>query len=157
MLSKNEIMKLGVDRAFETMSQGIGGPFGAVIVKDGEVISVASNSVLADHDPTAHAEVNAIREACKKLGTHDLTGCTIFCTSEPCPMCLSAIIWANMKKAIYGCTATDAAEIGFRDDYIYQFIRDNCSDESVLELSNENRDTCIELFKAYHEENREMY
>lgn len=157
MVNKNEIMKLGVDRAFETMSQGIGGPFGAVIVKDDEIIAVASNSVLADHDPTAHAEVNAIRQACKKLGTHDLTGCEIFASGAPCPMCQSAIIWANIKKVYTSGTVTDAAAIGFRDDYIYKFIEGGCLDSSVLETEQLDRTPAVELYTAYHEMNKEMY
>ena len=92
------IMKLGIDKARETMNKNYGGPFGAVIVKNNEVVAIASNTVLKDNDPTAHAEINAIREACKKLNTYDLSNCTLYATGYPCPMCLSAIIWANIKK-----------------------------------------------------------
>ena len=115
----HDLMSKAVERAAKTMNQNIGGPFGALIIdKDGNILSISSNSVLKDHDPTAHAEINAIREATKKIGTHDLTGCTLYTTCYPCPMCLGAIIWSNIKKVYYGCTAKDADEIGFRDDFI---------------------------------------
>lgn len=100
-----------------------GGPFGAVIVKNGKIISKAHNTVLKSKDATAHAEVNAIREASKVLGTHDLKGCILYTSAEPCPMCLSAIIWANIKEVYYALTKEEAGEIGFRDDIIYEYIR----------------------------------
>lgn len=154
---KKAFMELGAIKARDTMMKNYGGPFGAVIVKDNTVIAVASNSVLADHDPTAHAEVNAIRAACKTLGTHDLSGCELYATSEPCPMCLSAIIWANIKKVYYGCSAKDAADIGFRDEHIYKFIEGGCSDMSVLDISQLDRDYCIKLFEDYKEHNKQLY
>ena len=99
-----------------------GGPFGAVIVKDGRVISEGWNTVTSDNDPTCHAEVNAIRKACKKLRTFDLSGCEIYSTTEPCPMCLATIYWAKMSGLYYGNDRKDAAGIGFDDDFIYQEI-----------------------------------
>ena len=120
---KKEIIRKAVDRARETMNKNLGGPFGAAVIdQDGNVIAIASNSVLGDHDPTAHAEINAIREAARIKGTHDLSGCIIFATGYPCPMCLSAIIWANIREVVYGCRPEDADAIGFRDDFIYHFI-----------------------------------
>jgi tRNA(Arg) A34 adenosine deaminase TadA len=107
--------------ANESVRHG-GGPFGAVIVKDGKIIAGSSNSVTIDNDPTAHAEVNAIREACRKLGTFDLTGCRIYTSCEPCPMCLGAIYWAHIDKIYYANDRRDAADIGFDDDFIYQEI-----------------------------------
>ena len=103
-MNKNEIMKLCVESCIDGMKNHEGGPFGCAIVKDGEVIAVAHNTVIKTNDPTAHGEVNAIREACKKLNTFDLSGCELYTTSEPCPMCMSAIIWANISKVYYGCT-----------------------------------------------------
>lgn len=150
-------MGLAVEQTRKTMSQNIGGPFGAAIVKDGEIIAVNSNRVLADHDPTAHAEITAIREACKKLGTHDLSGCVMYATGYPCPMCLGAIVWANIKTCYYGCTPEDAADIGFRDDFIYDFIKGDCKDVNVLEFAEVQRKQCLELFKEYHEKEKEMY
>ena len=95
----NRVISLAIEQARKTMNQNIGGPFGAAIIdKDGNIISVSSNTVLRDNDPTAHAEVNAIREACKKINSYDLSECILYTTAYPCPMCLSAIIWANIKK-----------------------------------------------------------
>lgn len=156
-MNNEEIMQLGVNRACKTMKENIGGPFGAVITKGDEVIAVASNTVLQDNDPTCHAEMNAIRQACKVLGTYDLSGCEIYCTSEPCPMCLSAIIWSNMKVAYFGCTAVDAANIGFRDDYIYKFIANDRSDSSVLKMIPSSRSECIKLFEEYSSGQKQLY
>lgn len=151
-------MNLAVGQAKETMNKNIGGPFGAAIIdSEGNIIAVNSNRVLGDHDPTAHAEITAIREACKKLGTHDLSGCTIYATGYPCPMCLGAMVWANIKKCYYGCRPSDAEQIGFRDDFIYRFIKDGCKDAEILELTESHREQCLELFKEYHEEEKELY
>ena len=153
-----EPMRLAIEKVRETMNKNIGGPFGAAIIDSvGNIIAVSSNRVLGDHDPTAHAEISAIREACKKLGTHDLSGCVIYATGYPCPMCLAAIIWANIKTCYFGCRPSDAEEIGFRDDFIYRFIKGDCKDSNILELSESNRVQCLELFKEYHEKGKEMY
>jgi guanine deaminase len=150
------IMKIGIDKARETMMKDFGGPFGAVIVKNNKIIAVSSNTTLKDHDPTAHAEINAIREAGKKLGTHDLSGCILYATGYPCPMCLSAIIWANIKEVYYGTNLKDAEEIGFRDDFIYKFIKNDNQGE-ILNLSKLDREECIKLFQEYKEANKVIY
>lgn len=114
-----------LQRAIELAKQSIktgGGPFGAVIVKDGEIVAETSNSVTKDNDPTAHAEVNCIRMACKKLNTFVLEGCDIYASSEPCPMCFGAIYWAHIDKIFYAATRDDAAWGGFDDDFIYKEI-----------------------------------
>lgn len=121
----NKYMRKGYIRARNTLQKDYGGPFGACVVKDGKVISVGSNLVLKNNDPTAHAEIVAIRRACRKLKTYDLSGCELYATSYPCPMCLSAIIWANIKKVYYGTDLRDAEKIGFRDDFIYNFIKND--------------------------------
>lgn len=154
--SDTMIMQLAIDEARKTMNQDIGGPFGALIVKDNKVIAVSSNTVLGSHDPTAHAEINAIREAGKKLNTHDLTGCKIYATGYPCPMCLSAIIWANIKEVYFGTTLKDLEKIGFRDEYIYDFIRKNNIGE-ILSIKNIEREECIKLFEEYIQMKKEMY
>lgn len=156
-MNSSEIMKLGIEEAKKTMREGKGGPFGAVIIKNNEIISIASNTVLGDHDPTAHAEINAIRKACKKLNTHDLSNCELYTTAYPCPMCLSAIIWANIKIIHYGCRATDADKIGFRDDFIYKFIENKCKNIEIMEITEEDRDNCLKLFEEYAKENRTIY
>ncbi|MCR5014470.1 MAG: nucleoside deaminase [Bacteroidales bacterium] len=111
-------MREAIRLADESVHHG-GGPFGAVIVKDGEIIAKSSNSVTIDNDPTAHAEINTIRQACRKLGTFDLTGCSIYTSCEPCPMCLGAIYWSHLSAVYYGNDRKDAAEIEFADDFIY--------------------------------------
>jgi len=124
-----------------------GGPFGVVIVdKEGNIIAKEHNQVIKTNDPTAHAEINAIRSACKKLGTKDLKDCIMYSTCEPCPMCLSAIIWSNIKIVYYGSTRKDAASIGFKDDDIYEHIKGN---KELLEEINTKDQSCIELFKNY--------
>ncbi len=125
-----EIMQRAIDLAAESVKKG-GGPFGAVVVKDGKVIAENANSVTPDNDPTAHAEVNAIRLACKKLGTFMLDGCEIYASCEPCPMCLGAIYWAHIKTIYYAGTRSDAAKAGFDDDFIYREINIDPEKRSV--------------------------
>ena len=112
----NKYMKLAIDQARQGITKKHGGPFGTVIVKDGKVIAKGHNHVLAHNDPTCHGEVDAIRKAGKKLNTFDLSGCELYTTGEPCPMCLCACLWANIEKVYYGCTIKDNEMIGFRDD-----------------------------------------
>ena len=118
-MKQKDMMRRAIALSENSVQNG-GGPFGAVIVKDGEVIAEASNSVTIDNDPTAHAEVNAIRLATKKLGTFNLSGCEIYTSCEPCPMCLGAIYWAKIDRIYYANNRKDAARIGFGDDFIYQ-------------------------------------
>ena len=144
-----EFMLKATSEADNNLQTNEGGPFGAVIVKDDKIVGKGHNRVLINHDPTCHAEIEAIRDACKNLNTHDLTGCTLYTSCYPCPMCLSAIIWANIKKVYYGNTAKDAADIGFRDDFIYKFIEGKCSDASVLDLVPQDHDMTIKTFEAF--------
>ncbi len=154
----DQALEKAIAQARKTMNENIGGPFGAAIIDvDGSVLCVASNSVLGDHDPTAHAEINAIRLAGQLKGTHDLTGLVMYATGYPCPMCLSAIIWANISEVIYGCRPADAEEIGFRDDFIYRFIEDGRSDVSVLRIEEYGRDQCLELFEEYATLSKQIY
>lgn len=115
-------MEEAIRLAVENVEKGKGGPFGAVIVKDGQIVAACGNTVTPDNDPTAHAEVNVIRTACRQLGTFQLTGCEIYCSCEPCPMCLGAIYWARPESVYYACTKEDAAEAGFDDSFIYKEI-----------------------------------
>lgn len=150
------MMNLAVDEARKTMNGDIGGPFGAVIVdKDNNIIAVSSNTVLGSHDPTAHAEINAIRKAGEFLGTHDLSGCKLYATGYPCPMCISAIIWANIRDVYYGTDLKEAEDIGFRDQKIYDFIKGN--DLKLLNISQKDHDICLKLFNEYRDNNREIY
>jgi tRNA(Arg) A34 adenosine deaminase TadA len=123
-------MREAIRLAKENIDQG-GGPFGAVIVKDGKILAASGNSVTKDNDPTAHAEVNAIRRACRQLGTFELTGCTLYTSCEPCPMCLGAIYWAHIDRIFYGCTRKDAKEADFDDDHIYCEIGKDVSERSI--------------------------
>ena len=148
-------MKEAIDEARRTMNLNYGGPFGAMIVKDNKIIVVASNTVLKDNDPTAHAEINAIRKASKVLNTYDLSGYTLYTTGYPCPMCLSAIIWSNIKEVYYGTNLEDAAKIGFRDEFIYDYIKGKNKD--ILSLKNLEHDECLKLFKEYQDNNKDIY
>lgn len=118
-LTKEELMRMAIRLSEENVAAG-GGPFGAVIARDGEIIATGTNRVTPDCDPTAHAEVSAIRAAAKKLGTFDLSGCEIYTSCEPCPMCLGAIYWARLDRMYYGNNKHDAAKIGFDDAFIYE-------------------------------------
>ncbi len=156
----NDFMKRANELAKENLFSDDGGPFGAVVIKDGKIIGEGKNQVLIGKDPTAHAEIMAIRTACKNLNTYDLTGCIIYTSCYPCPMCLSAIIWANIKTVYYGNTKTDAAAIGFRDDFIYQYIQQLSSEQentNVLQLIPLNREETIETFKQYQKRKKKIY
>ncbi len=151
----NEFMEVAIDLSDDNFDKNYGGPFGACVVKDGKIIGKGINRVIKNMDPTAHAEVMAIRDACKNIKSHDLTGCEIYTSCYPCPMCLSAIIWANIKKVYYANTKEDAKEIGFRDDFIYDYIEklsNDIQDKKVLNLKSMNRDEAIEVFKRYEED-----
>lgn len=150
----NEYMKIAKELSENNLKTNVGGPFGACIVKDGKIIGKGSNHVLSNNDPTAHAEVMAIRDACKNINSYDLSECELYTSCYPCPMCLSAIIWSNIKKVYYGNTKEDAANIGFRDDYIYSFIKkltDEVEDNEVLELNCIDREETIKTFESFAE------
>ena len=150
MKGMNRYMELAKRNAEEGINRGEGGPFGAVIIdKEGHIISNGNNQVIKNNDPTAHAEIVAIREACKKLNTYDLSDYILYTSCEPCPMCLSAIIWANIKEVYYGCTKEDAGEIGFRDDMIYDYLKGN--NFNLIDLKKMDREECLEVFKKYKE------
>jgi guanine deaminase len=118
--ASEEFIRIAIELSAQNVKQNLGGPFGAVIVKDGIMIAASANKVMIENDPTAHAEIAAIRIACQKLNTYDLTGCEIYTSCEPCPMCLGAIYWAHIGKIYYANTKTDAAAIGFDDHAIYK-------------------------------------
>ncbi len=118
----NQFMQQAVELSFRGQRTGHGGPFGAVVVKDGVVVGQGHNEVTATNDPTAHAEIVAIRDACRNLGTHQLTGCELYTSCEPCPMCLGAIYWARPDRVFFANTRHDAAHIGFDDAFIYDEV-----------------------------------
>ena len=156
----NEYMRVAKELAEDNVITKVGGPFGACIVKDGKIIGKGSNHVLANNDPTAHAEVMAIRDACKNINSYDLTGCTLYTSCYPCPMCLSAIIWSNIKTVYYGNTKEDAASIGFRDDFIYNYISKLMNNEvdDTLSLNSMDRDETIKAFEMFNNDsNKTIY
>lgn len=152
----DKFMKIAKENAENGIANKEGGPFGAVIVdKSGNIISNGNNKVLKNNDPTAHAEIVAIREACKKLNTYDLSEYILYTSCEPCPMCLSAIIWANIKEVYYGCTKEDAGSIGFRDDIIYDYLKGK--NENLINMKKLDREECIKIFEKYKNNNGTIY
>ena len=136
---------------------GNGGPFGAVVYKNGILVAKGVNSVLVQHDPTAHAEIVAIRNACQVLGTHDLSGCELYATGYPCPMCMSAIIWANIRKVYYSCDYQDAERLGFRDAHISRFLQGNCQDAGLLQLQPVDKSAILKIYDEYLQKHGTIY
>ena len=120
-----------IDLAVENVESGLGGPFAALVVEDDTILAQGTNRVTTVHDPTAHAEITAIRAACKERGDFELTGCTLYSTCEPCPMCLGAIYWARLDRVVYAATRADAADAGVDDDHIYREIDKTPSDRRI--------------------------
>lgn len=149
-----DYMQEAINEAYAGITKHEGGPFGSVIVKDGKIVGRGHNRVLANQDPTCHGEMEAIRDACRNLGTHDLTGCELYTTAEPCPMCLGGILWANITRIYYGCNRTDTAEIGFRDTLFYEHLS---GQKDLITLTEQKRDRCLELFRQYSEESNSRY
>lgn len=147
----NEFMKIAYEEAKEGITNGHGGPFGAVVVKDGKVIGKGHNHVVINNDPTCHGEVDAIRNACKNLGTFDLKGCELYTTHYPCPMCAGAIQWSNIRKVYYGCNVEDTAKIGFRDKDFYE------DEEDTVKYTEMDREDCIRLSQDYMNMEHTMY
>ena len=155
MKATDKYMQMAIDEAREGITRQHGGPFGTVIVKDGVVVGRGHNQVLKDHDPTCHGEVSAMRDAGRRLGTHDLSGCDLYTTGEPCPMCLCACLWANIRKVYYGCTIEDNGRIGFRDDkFDGLFSGRDKLDGFLVPL---DREACLELFDEYAGMQHKLY
>ena len=158
----NKYMKIADELAQQNILTNDGGPFGAVIINNNEIVGKGNNQVVLKNDPTAHAEIVAIRDACKNLGTFDLTGCEIYTSCYPCPMCLSAIIWSNIKMVYYGNTKEDAEKIGFRDNLIYEYLEGQSktsNKEDILKIIAMDREETIKTFESYQNksENKTMY
>ncbi|MBR4555290.1 MAG: nucleoside deaminase [Ruminococcus sp.] len=134
-------MEQAIEEAREGIRAGHGGPFGCVIVRDGEIVGRGHNEVIKQQDPTCHGEIMAIRSACSNLGTFDLSGCELYTTAEPCPMCRGAALWANIARIYYGCTIRDTDAIGFRDQVFY-----NMTESNAEEL---DREECLKVFEEY--------
>ena len=141
----NEYMKAAIEEAEKGIHAGEGGPFGCVIVKDGAIVGKGHNEVVKRKDPTCHGEIMAIHEACRSLDSFDLSGCELYTTGEPCPMCMGAILWANIGKVYYGCNIADTEEIGFRDKVFYEFTEEKKA-QMVQEM---DRAECKKLYHEY--------
>ncbi|MDO5561001.1 MAG: nucleoside deaminase [Oscillospiraceae bacterium] len=139
-------MDEALKEAYDGINSGHGGPFGAVIVKDGRIVGRGHNCVVILNDPTCHGEIQAIRDACSKLNTFDLSGCEIYTTAEPCPMCLGAVMWANISNVYYGCSRMDTDSIGFRDNTFYDVMN---GENSQFIMMQDSREKCLELFERY--------
>lgn len=148
----NKFMEMAIEEATFGITNGDGGPFGCVIVKNGEVVGKGHNEVIKKKDPTCHGEITAIRNACAKLKTNDLSGCELYTTGQPCPMCLGAILWSNISKIYYGCSIADAETIGFRDKEFFE------SPEKRVSSFVLDREECKKLFDKYQRlSNKKMY
>ena len=143
-------MRMAIEMAIDNVNSGRGGPFAAVIVKDGEVVATGTNLVTSTNDPTAHAEVTAIREACRKLGSFQLSGCDVYTTCEPCPMCLGAIYWARPARVFYAATRADAADAGFDDSMIYDELERPVGDRRIP-MRMMLREEALRAFEAWNQ------
>lgn len=143
----NKYMKRANELAKYSMDNNKGGCFGSVIVKDGVIVGEGYNTVTSDNDPTRHGEINAIKNTCKNMSTFDLSGCELYTSAYPCPMCLGAIMWANIKTVYYGATAQDTGNIGFRYDFMYEWL--NNKNEDSLRLIEMDRKECVEVQKMW--------
>jgi len=148
-------MQEAINLSIENVKSGNGGPFGAVVVKDGVIIARGANSVTSTNDPTAHAEVVAIRNACKELGSFQLDGCEIYTSCEPCPMCLGAIYWARPDKMYYANTKADAAEIAFDDQFIYDEIEIPVENRKLV-TEQMMREEALEAFRLWETSNKKI-
>ena len=147
-MSDTDYMRIAIQLAKDGIAKGIGGPFGAIVVKDGQIIGQGQNRVIADNDPTAHAEVSAIRDACAQLEHFQLEGCTIYTSCEPCPMCLGAIYWARPSRIVYACSKEDAASVGFDDAFIYRELETPITARTIP-VSQLLKDEAFEAMKAW--------
>lgn len=148
----DKFMSIANELSRQNITTNNGGPFGAVVVKDNVIVGVGNNRVLDSNDPTAHGEVMAIRNACKNLNTYDLSDCVLYTSCYPCPMCLSTTIWANIKEIYYGNTKEDAADIGFRDDFIYDYLHslsEGKENNETLVLKSMGREETIKVFEEF--------
>lgn len=146
-------LREAIELAVENVESGLGGPFAAMIVEDGSILAEGTNRVTTVHDPTAHAEITAIRAACKERGDFELAGCTLYSTCEPCPMCLGAIYWARLDRVVYAATRADAADAGFDDDHIYQEIDKAPADRRIpmMQRLDEEAQRPFEAWRDYDE------
>lgn len=153
-MTHKEYMDLAIEEAYEGIKNKHGGPFGSVIIKEGKIIGRGHNRVLINKDATCHGEMEAIRDASKNIGSHDLSGATLYTTAAPCPMCKGAILWSNISEVYYGCNIADTDKIGFRDEVFYQKWNSTEDDNYGAEVE---REACLELFEEYVKLEHELY
>jgi tRNA(Arg) A34 adenosine deaminase TadA len=153
---QTDFMKHAISLVIDTMDEVKGGPFGAVIVKEGKIIAEGVNSVIVHKDPTAHAEMIAIRKACQRLDAFHLNGCDIYSTCEPCPMCLGAIYWARIERIYFGANRKDAAVIGFDDNFFYEELKKPFH-QRLVPMEEQQRKSAIKLFKMWSEKEDKVY
>ena len=143
----NKFMEIAIQEAKKGILNGDGGPFGAVIVKNGKVVGKGHNKVLSKNDATCHGEMEAIRSASRKLENFDLSGCELYTTAEPCPMCLSACLWANIEKIYYGCSLLDTEKLGFRDIKFYNLLEKNKKLDKLIQIDKKNVKAYLKIIK----------
>lgn len=149
-MSENEkFMQMAINEAYSGIKAKHGGPFGCVIVKDGKIVGRGHNRVVSSNDVTAHGEITAIRDACKNLNTFNLSGCELYTTHYPCPMCKGAIEWARIKRVYYGCNIEDTEQLGFDDKRFYE--------QELLDFTEVERQACLKLSNDYDETEHQMY
>ncbi len=153
----DDFMREAVACAKESVESGAGGPFGAVVVKDGEIVGRGGNMVVGTNDPTAHAEVVALRDACKRLGDFSLEGCELYASCEPCPMCLASIFWARIDKVYYACDRHDAARVGFDDAVFYEELAKPFEERRVRLLKMEDSEARVVMDLWHQDEGRREY
>lgn len=151
MTARNPFMERAIELAMMGVTSNLGGPFGCVIVKDDTIVGEGNNRVTSLNDPTAHAEIVAIRDACSRLGTFQLTGCTVYTSCEPCPMCLGAIYWARPEKIVMACGRNDAEAAGFDDAFIYRELRESDISERTIPIESLMRSDALKVFQAWIE------
>ena len=155
MKAENPFMQLAIDEALAGIAKGNGGPFGSVVVKDGTPVGKGHNRVLSNVDSTAHGEIVAIRDAERRLNTHDLSGCVLYTTAEPCLMCLFACLWANVDRVCFGCSVPDTGRLGFRDERFSAIVEARKIPEGFLTCID--RPACLELFAFYQSIPHDVY
>ena len=156
-MNHKKYMDAAIQEAYEGICKKDGGPFGSVIVKDGKIIGKGHNRVLLNKDATCHGEMEAIRDASRNIGSHDLSGAVLYTTAAPCPMCKGAILWANIDKVYYGCTISDTDAIGFRDEIFYSKWNDPEENKNGNYGEEVEHDACMKLFDAYVQKDHKLY
>lgn len=152
----NKYMNICIEEAIKGVLDNDGGPFGALVVKEGKIVGIGHNNVISQNNPILHGEIVAIQDACKNLNTFDLTGCELYTSAYPCMMCCGAIMWSNIKKVYYGCSVEDTNNIGFRDEFMYEWLKNK--DENILKFEQVDREEALKAFEVWtNKTNKKQY